>query len=137
MSSAAERSPWTPIGEVLADPARLVSRRAHAAEAGTYGPGERIDLHSRTGGDTLVAFTREELAELGAKLVTTWNGDRAWVLPMHWMRGEPVYPRYDLEPGDKRRAAEAALRESYDRYREERRRRGSARQGSEPRRADG
>ncbi len=134
--SDADDDPWTPIGEVLSDPSRLVARRAHAAEEGTYGPGKRIDLHSRTGGDTLIPFTAEEMSEMQAKMVTTWNGTRAWVFPIHFMHGQPVYPRYDLEPGDKRRAAEAGLMEEYRKYREEKKRRGPAKQAYEPRRTD-
>lgn len=129
---SADPSPWTPIGDVLAEPERVIGRPAGLGQSGQYGPGARIDLHPRTARGVNVPLTTADLAELRAKLVTNWAGERVWVFPMCLMHGEPVYPRYDLEPGDQRRWAEDALREQYRRYRDEQQRqRGRARTGYE------
>jgi hypothetical protein len=33
-----------------------------------------------------------------------------------FIEGQPVYPRYDLPPGEERRAAEAAIHARYDEW---------------------
>jgi hypothetical protein len=62
---------------------------------------------------------RQEVEQDGVKEVMTSKGRRAWVWPMHWMYGEPVYPRYDLPQGEERREKEEALRSRYKQYRDE------------------
>lgn len=64
-------------------------------------------------------INRSELQQDGIKEVMTHKGRRAWVWPMHWMYGEPVYPRYDLPPGEERREKDEALRARYKQYRDE------------------
>ena len=66
-------------------------------------------------------INRDELRQDGVKEVMTHKGRRAWVWPMHWMYGEPVYPRYDLPPGEERRDKEDTLRSRYKAYKDEQR----------------
>ena len=68
-------------------------------------------------GQASIPMSPEEMAALGYKLVTNYRGERVWVSPLCHIYGEAVYPPVELPPGDKRRAAEAAIEARYQEYR--------------------
>lgn len=72
-----------------------------------------------------IDFTREELAAMGAKGMRNFKGEWVTVLPLCWMHGEPVYPPVEVEPGEKKRAAEAAINARYQEYRDAKKKRGA------------
>lgn len=84
---------------------------------------EVIDIAAGSPGQPPLYLTRQELGELGYKQVRTWKGEMAWVSPMFWMNGEPFYPPVHIEPGEKRRAQEEAMRAAYQAYRDEKKKR--------------
>jgi len=59
---------------------------------------------------------RDEFFSGYVKRVTDWAGDQVFVWPMFFMHDAPYYPRYDLEPGAKRREIEDAMRNEHRDY---------------------
>jgi hypothetical protein len=50
-----------------------------------------------------------------------WDGKRVTVWPVHYIAGEPVYPRFDLPPGANRQEAQENQDAEYREYRKSKR----------------
>jgi hypothetical protein len=107
------------LGDVMqSDPGAVVNRgNARALRDVSRRDTDMQYLTSRTGGDAGMYVHREELHAAGAMEKTNWEGKRVIVFPLCWMDGVPVYPPVEIEPGEKRREAEAAINARYAEYR--------------------
>jgi hypothetical protein len=101
------------IGSVMARPDRLVSRPRDLPPAQQ----ELIDVNNGKTDQPPLLLTPEELGELGYVRMANRDDVLVWVSPLGFRNGVPFYPPIDLEPGDKRRAREAAMNVDYDQYR--------------------
>lgn len=108
------------------DPSEFVNRGNARADRAD-GQDDMVYVESKQGMGMYIS--REELHEAGAKTVTNYEGRRVIVFPLCHINGEPVYPPVDIEPGEKRRKAEAAINARYNEYREEKKRRGAGGSG--------
>ena len=101
------------IGSVMARPDRLVNRPRDLPRA----EHELIDVNNGKTDQPPLLLTPEELGELGYVRMANRDGVLVWVSPLGFKNGIPFYPPIDTDPGDKRRAREAAMNSDYDAYR--------------------
>jgi hypothetical protein len=106
------------LGDAMTEnPGAFVQRgNARPAGNGRSSDGMRF-VSSRTGGASGMYIHEDELHAADAMEKTNWEGKRVIVFPLCWMDGQPIYPPVEIEPGEKRREAEAAINARYAEYR--------------------